>query len=117
MGRRHPFPEDLLEQVRALRSVGVNWLQIQKRTGISIDRARRVLDPAWAERRRVSVNSSRRARKGRADPDDVENHIPAAEVARLRRLVPPDTRAPSAKLMGDPLPERSALFKRNSQSI
>jgi len=41
-------------------------------------------------------------------------HMKPAEVERLRRSVPADTRSFSARLFGDPLPGRSALDKRRS---
>lgn len=64
------------------------WGHIAQATGLSVEKLRRRFEPGYAERRRQGVNEARAARRG------------------------DDTRTPLARMMGDPLPGRSALARR-----
>jgi len=111
------IPVDV-ERVLALRAEGKKWEAIGREIGTSADRARRAVDPSWAEHRRDQVNANRNT-LGYGGSAFV--HLPDMTVAAKRRAeemlqrVPRDTRDLTARLLGDPLPGRSAFDRRKQR--
>jgi hypothetical protein len=79
---------------------------------------RRRLDPEWAERtRKRDQNYTRHylRKQERVETQHEQGPRPTPqEIAALRRLIPPDTRDLTGRLLGDPVPQRSALFQKLS---
>lgn len=115
--------DDWAMAVRML-AAGTKWATISKATGLSVDRIRRRLDPGYAERRNDGIRAARRRREGlipRASVSTIRHatgvRLDPKEIAAALATVPPDTRDHTARLMGDPLPGRSALERRHPNPI
>lgn len=110
-----------LSEARRLRNGGMTWDNIGARFGVSGEYVHRRLDPEWAVHRQAGVNERRRERANGAGRADIR-HMPevSAEAKRdgevLLRQIPPDTRDMTSKICGDPLPGRSALSQKSTQS-
>jgi len=112
-----PVIESIVGQCGAEASA---WHQAAKAAGVPYDALRRALD---TEYRKMRVASSRRSaissghmhaiihRKQLGDAPR-EKGPDEATVARLRAAIPPDTRSLTARMLGDPIPGRSALDRR-----
>lgn len=100
------IPGDVLATVRKMREAGIAWKRIAARTGVGEYRLKAALIPGWREKRRDQMREWR-GRAAPAKPREVEASI------RLPPL-PQDNRDLTARLMGDPLPGRSALDRRQS---
>lgn len=102
------FTSQVLKRALELKEQGMTWSRISARLGVSDEGLKRRLVPGFATRRQALI---RQARYDRAlgKSSDGARHIPEAEVLAVLRTVPSDTRRPIARLMGDPLPGRSAL--------
>jgi hypothetical protein len=99
-----PFSADDLRKARSLRNTGSSWRRVAAVFGCSDEAVRSRLDPAYAAVRRARFDApSVKTEPGRVSPD---------EAKRLLATIPADTRSRNAKLMGDPLPGRSALDQR-----
>ena len=115
--------DDALDRARRLRKSGANWNEIERATGISLEKLRRRLEPGYAVAQNAKSNARWKAANRGADRkaphpgSSRANHygVNAAEAAYRLSLVPPDTRTLSARLMGEPLFERSALYKRQQE--
>ena len=97
------------QEICRLHQNGIRPQDIAKMAGITLSAVRHVLSPQDEEERRgrkYNVNPFRRvvAIKGENSAD--------ASAERLLKQVPADTRGLTARLMGDPLPGRSANDKR-----
>jgi hypothetical protein len=104
-------------RVDAMRAKGMTWAAIAGAHDISVDKLRRAADPAF---RRKTMARHRR-RNQRQKQAMAESGVMLAGALRERgapsrqdieaRLaeIPPDTRGLTARIMGDPLPGRSAL--------
>lgn len=104
-GRRQmDLPPDQVQRARELRAEGLSWSNIGARLGLHEDTMRRRIDPGFKERRTgPRVRAFIRA--------GGERHVTQAEAETALARVPTDTRSMSARVMGDPLPGRSALDK------
>lgn len=112
--------DDPWDKAKQMATAKAKWGHIAQATGLSVEKLRRRLEPGYAERRRQGVNEARAARRGdevRKGPPSrnyhfVDNHVAPDDAERALRSVPADTRTPTARMMGDPLPGRSALARR-----
>lgn len=113
------FAEAIAPEVRRMREAGASWQHICRTLGTTHDTARRAVDPEYAAMRRLK-NSTNRKAKRLSKPRTRENHVvedhknrpTAAEAAAAIASVPADTRGVTARMLGDPLPGRSALDKK-----
>jgi len=109
-----------LDAARRMRAKGAAWTAIGKRFGFGGEYVKRRVDPEYAEHRRTSIRESRRIRRqvlglppvkaGR--PSGIPSPETRRDAERILSTLPPDTRTPIQKLMGDPPPGRSALEQR-----
>lgn len=110
---RHAFTEADAESVRTMRAQGMSWHSLSRVWGCSEETVRRLIDLEYRERRADRYRPVHmRQPRNYGNP----SRMTSAEAARVLDTVPQDTRSLSAKLMGDPLPGRSAL-DRKPQSI
>jgi hypothetical protein len=107
------FTSQVLRRALELKDEGMNWSRIAARLGVSDEGLRRRLIPGWASRRQQLIRDARYARSLGKAPN-TPKHIPDAEVLAVLRTIPSDTRRPIERLMGDPLPGRSALDKKRA---
>jgi hypothetical protein len=89
MARPIPDKATVLAEAQNLHCDGWTLAQIAKQLGVRL---------AWL---RVNMPVT-----------DKREPLTAAELKAYRASLPPDERDPSARLLGDPLPSRSALAKR-----
>jgi hypothetical protein len=82
------------------------WDRLGEPHQITGEALRRVLDLAWADKRRAQINAWRAS--GGADPAGAVRP-PDIDTRRRAGAVPDDTRSLTGKIFGDPLPGRSAL--------
>jgi hypothetical protein len=108
------FTSQVLQRALELKEQGMSWSRISARLGVSDEGLRRRLVPGFATRRQQLIREARYARALGKSPD-TPRHIPEAEALAVLRTVPTDTRRPIARLMGDPLPGRSALDKKRAE--
>ena len=106
------IPEEALDTARVMRGMGIAWGRIARTVGFGEERIRRILDPAFAARRAAGI---RQARHMRAFRGEHQSRLSAAEARAAIEAVPPDTRSTTSRLLGDPLPGRSALDRRTYQ--
>lgn len=110
------FSEEAIEEARRLMNAETPWAEIGRKLGCNPDTIRRRLDPKWREYRAAQIRSVKHA-------DGYVNMNRVSEVRRSRRdeadrrmaEIPEDTRSVSQRIMGDPLPGRSALDNRNAR--
>lgn len=100
---------EILEEARHLLSFGLGFDRVGRTLGVGRDWLMRRLVIGYTEKCRQSVRSSAAFSLGPTHRVLPEARLTAAEV--LARI-PPDTRDLTGRLLGDPLPGRSALDKR-----
>lgn len=108
---------------RRLFAEGKRWADIKRVTGLSYDTLKRKLVPEYAERRAERVRRRRMRKRGESVPALVESRVhpsgpkgPSREdIAKALATIPPDDRSLTARIMGDPLPGRSALDRMRGQ--
>ena len=108
------------DEARKMRAAGAQWKQIAQRFGIDYHTVQARLDPEYAARRNAKKNYCRfRQRQGDEvlDPAarSMVRSVDDSEVARRLAEIPEDTRTPAQRLMGEPIFERSALYRRSPQ--
>jgi hypothetical protein len=111
--------DEQLDLAAKMREAGVSWEAISQVVGLSPEFIRRRIDPGFTAHRNEGIRRARAARRGElsAAVFHVERyHIKPEDARRALSTVPPDTRSYQQKFMGDPLPGRSALDKRNSHN-
>lgn len=97
---------------------GTAWRRAAEETGVPYDALRRALDPIYKAQRCEAVNRARHRIdrsaiiKRQHLGDDPRTKPDEATVARLRAAIPADTGPLTARLLGDPMPGRSALDRR-----
>lgn len=105
-------PQETIELARQLRAMGVNWSEISRRCGMSIEMIRRRIDPGYSQRRHAQNREAGRKQVGKILHVYDGARLKPEEAEQALASVPPDTRPFFARLMGDPLPGRSALERR-----
>lgn len=110
---------DHIAEARRLRSEGASWAGIAKNLGVGWHAIRRAIDPAYAahERHRNAARriADRKAVRYSSRVEETGTRLSGAEVDRMRRRLPPDTRTPMAVLLGDPRPGREMMEVRNGE--
>ncbi len=104
-------------EARELLAKGTPYNQIAKIYGSSWSAVRCWLDPEFAAKRRVQRNTAKRISRSRAGKAASINNYrspPSSDISLRLAEIPPDTRSMTQRLMGDPLPQRSALAKRGT---
>lgn len=91
----------ILDAAQTMRIRQWTWIQIAKKLGVDRD---------WLREKLVGFDR-RTIKSGTAIDFEKRAHVDAM---RLKALIPADTRDFTARLMGDPLPGRSALDKRRA---
>lgn len=112
-----PADEVIVAEVERLRSLPGkwSWRRLARELEISEDALRRAVEPGYAERRNTMA---RERRNGEVRLVQRQNHVVETALALrqegARRIaeIPPDTRNLTARLLGDPLPGRSALDRK-----
>ena len=100
----------ILAEARKLRRRGVPWYKVAQRLrpyGVGEFWLRQRADPGYADKRRAYNCYRLKPIPLRLLPEEPPPLTQAQ--LRLRRKMPQDTRDLTARLMGDPLPGRSAL--------
>ena len=95
--------------VREMRKQGLSWTEIGRTLGVTSTTAKTAVDPAYLAKRQQKVNNNRRVSRAKAGQTRVRKEEAIAAVEFIR-----DTRGFTARMMGDPLPGRSALDQRSS---
>lgn len=96
------------------------WVKLAARHGVSFYWLRSRLDPKWGAHRRAQI---RRCRQSHAKKStgfvaaiktaaSAHDPISPAELVARLQSIPEDSRSLTGKLLGDPLPGRSALDQR-----
>lgn len=93
-------------RVRRQRQRGRPWTVIARELGISTERLRRRCDPEYHERRLAQERQQA----------ELHGSNWADTTAAIRPPDLPDTRSLTARLLGDPLPGRSALDQRQGKA-
>lgn len=117
-GEGQMISASILERAAMLRAEGQSWSRIKREVRVSADALRMRLEPGFAAARREK-DRRRRARlmaeaglgAGRG-AGQVQRTMTPDEARRAIESVPMDTRDLTARLLGDPLPGRSALDKQ-----
>jgi len=95
---------------RARKLVGfLPWAAMARHLDVGPDPLRRALDPDFAERDRLRARS--RPRESNATFHKADSRLDASCVAARLAEIPRDTRTPAARILGEPIPSRSALAK------
>lgn len=97
----------IIEEVRA-KLPAVNWRQEGRTCGVAWDTLRYQVDEPFRQHKLALYRRSRQLRAGLIQPE-ANMHLtvgrpPLADVAARLAEIPPDTRSPAARLMGDPIP-------------
>jgi hypothetical protein len=103
-------------EARAMLARGTSSTQIASYFGSTTTTIRCWLDPEYAAHCRQRINDRRREKAGIRPPRHTVAWARPPEADTMARLaeIPPDDRGLTARLMGDPLPGRSALHKRQA---
>lgn len=103
---------EAFDLARQLRAENLNWTEVAKRTGLTVDILRRRIDPGYSHRRYAQDRKMGRKEVGKMlHFHERGPRITVEETKKLLATVPVDTRPFFARMMGDPLPGRSALEK------
>ena len=109
------FTKAQIAKAKRMVLAGTSWQAIGRALNCNPDTIRRRLDPKWKEYRAAMIRSVKHA-----DGYVNMNRIPEVrkckreEAERRMAEIPADTRSLSQRIMGDPLPGRSALDKRHA---
>ncbi|KRB22692.1 hypothetical protein ASE05_16035 [Mesorhizobium sp. Root172] len=94
---------------------GMSYSSIARHFGTTATTVRCWLDPKYADHCRERVSRNRKILKGtNATPVHTYRCPPVEDIAARLAEIPPDTRTLTQRLCGDPLPQRSALYKMQS---
>jgi hypothetical protein len=109
---KHIFTDSDLRTAKRMRAAGRSWESLGEHFRCDPETVRRQIDPDY-----------RKVRSDRYRPGSSAFHvlrtldrIPREEAARRISSVPPDTRSAFQRLMGDPLPGRSALDRSATEA-
>lgn len=104
--------EAKIAEAKRLRAAGVDFKNIGRALCINETTAHMWVDPDYAQSRREQINEARRHWRKQSksvNTHAVFNHgLNDAEIMRRLREIPEDTRSLTGRLLGDPLPGRSA---------
>lgn len=101
-------------RVAELRQAGKTWTEIGKELGVDGTTAHIAVDPEYAAVRRARINHRRRE-KSEITPEmrrAGDRRVSEDDAKVALASIPADTRDLTARMLGDPLPGRSALDRR-----
>ena len=115
-----PLTDEQIERARALQTEGWSWRRIGDLLGIHNETLRRNCDPAYAEHRKAKDRKRVRDRgttgvhatRNAVEPNGEHRERFRAEIGARLAEIPPDTRSLTARAFGDPIFERSALYRK-----
>lgn len=121
--RTKPNEKQLVAQACRLRANGISYWEISKKLRVQYNWIRRRLDPGYrakliaASRDYYGINIKPLCVTYRA-AHKYGSSLPISEdrLRELRSNNPPDTRDLTARLLGDPLPWRSALAQKGGNN-
>lgn len=114
--KRVHLSDEQIKQAKKLRAAGWTWTRLGQKFGCAWETVRRRIDPEYAEFRKQQINRARGVHRigdvapllrERATRADVRHSAES-----LMDDVPADTRDLTARMLGDPLPGRSALDQK-----
>jgi len=106
--------------IRRLRSQGLTWSQVGALIGTSHFTARMVVDEVFRERETVRKRARTWKVRAANEAASVQTSIPGRPIGdEIRGELPParDTRSLTQRLLGDPLPGRSALDRMRQSQV
>lgn len=106
-------PEDA-KRMRDMRAGNATLIEIARAIGCAESTVRRHLDPHVAERNRRG--NADRYRLEKEHQNNASHKLTRENVERLRALIPADRRDTTGRAFGDPVFERSALYKKMQES-
>lgn len=122
MTHRRMTPEQKAEAKRLYEVEGWKVARIGERLGFLPESIKRVVDGEYAEMRKRQINAARGllvARQGTTQTGAVRKSVldtaKADALARFAEIPQFDRRSLTGQILGDPLPERSALHLRGAQ--
>ena len=110
------FTSQVLQRALELKDEGMSWSRISARLGVSDEGLKRRLVPGYATRRQQMIREAREYRALGRSPNK-PRHVPEAEALAVLRSIPVDTRGFTARVMGDPMPGRSALDRKKAAQV
>ena len=111
----HPaMTDEQIERGKAMKALGRTWQEIADAFGISVYQARYYLKPGVRERDRQRKEKIRRTQQYYGPVGHIVSTKRIAERAaeRLQQQIPSDTRNLTQRMFGDPVFERSSLYKK-----
>jgi len=104
-------------EARAMLAKGISHSGVARVFGVTVTTVRRRLDPLYATHVRERTNLARAIKRGNDVPITVRYQPPPEQdiAARLAEI-PRDTRSLTGRILGDPLPGRSAFDRVRAQS-
>ncbi len=99
-----------IQQAKRMRKQGMSYYEIGKRLEIRWTTVRRALDPEYAAQQRERERRSRERRASGEQPSRYQKLRADAERASMH--IPRDTRTLTQRILGDPLPGRSAWCRK-----
>lgn len=114
-GAQTPVTQEQVAHALELRAGGMHWEAVGNAMGLTPNRIRYASDPEWAKMRRERTAERKRVENAVLagyPPHFADRRIPTEEIDAVLATIPRDTRSLQARLMGDPLPGRSALDRR-----
>ena len=108
--------DDQRDAVLALSQAGMSMAAIARALGISEHSIRGVVSPDYVEKRRERDRERRQGEKALTGFRSRSVKIDPIAVRKAINSIPADTRNLTQRLLGDPLFERSALYKKQQES-
>ena len=109
--------DDQIDLARRMHKAGVSWKAISDVTCLSIDTLRRRIEPGYSAHRNKLIAERRKALSNAGEFVPILNfydrsRVKPEDAIRVLSSIPKDTRRFFSRLMGDPLPGRSALDRK-----
>ncbi len=109
-----------LERAATLRAAGLSFVELAAIFGVTPDTVHCRLEDSYREKRQQRTNELRRARNGTVERREISvRHHAGKRDTQIERdwhrqlaSMPADTRNLTARVCGDPLFERSALYQK-----
>lgn len=108
-----PLPPEIMAKAKRMLAAGASWNAISRATGKNRETIQRRLDPEYAFNRDKGIQEARALRRQTGVSRRRTAASTNADAERALQALPLDTRPLTARLLGDPLPGRSALDKRS----
>jgi hypothetical protein len=99
-----------------MRSAGATWRAAAEASGLTYFKFRVAIDPEYGQLRRASINARRRRLGNKSSIPSTAHRtdrtVSPDEAIVALASVPADDRSLTGRLLGDPLPGRSALDRK-----